>query len=338
MIRLFKTLCACGLLFSLSCASSDTATSGENPNGHASGTSTPQWALVLHGGAGVISKDKPAAEIAGYRAALQAALEEGQRRLAAGESSLDVVEAVVRQLENDPHFNAGKGAVFTHEGKHELDASIMDGRDLSCGAVTGVRTIKHPITLARKVMENTRHVFLMGDGAESYADLAGVERVPNSYFSTEKRRRALQRALQRDAAKASRKGTVGCVALDQQGNLAAATSTGGMTNKRWGRIGDSPVIGAGTWADNRNCAVSCTGTGEEYIRRSVARDLGALVEYKGMGLEKAARHIVFDKLNPDDGGLIAVSNTGEIAMTFNTAGMFRGAANSNGRFEIKIWE
>ncbi len=300
---------------------------------------SPAWALALHGGAGVIPKDLPADQIDGYRQVLRAALVEGRRRLESGGSALDAVEAVVRRLEDDPRFNAGKGAVFTHDATHELDASIMDGRDLSCGAVTGVRTIRHPITLARRVMENTRHVFLMGDGAEEFADTTKVERVPNHYFSTAKRRRSLEKALRRDdASTETRKGTVGCVALDKMGNLAAATSTGGMTNKRWGRIGDSPVIGAGTWADNNNCAVSCTGTGEEYIRRSVARDLGALVEYRAMTLEDAARHIVFDKLERGDGGLIAVSARGEIAMIFNTKGMFRGAANSMGRFDIAIWE
>lgn len=300
-----------------------------------------RFAIALHGGAGVIDKGVPAAERDAYLQSLQRALTEGRDRLARGESALAVTEAVVRILEDDPNFNAGKGAVFTEDGKHELDASIMDGKTLACGAVAGVRTVKNPITLARLVMEKTSHVLLMGDGAELFATSVGVERVDPSYFDTEKRRKALERVLEERRMKAAAeksRGTVGCVALDIHGNLAAATSTGGMTGKRFGRVGDSPVIGAGTYADNKTCAVSCTGTGEEFIRHVVAFQVSALMRYSGMALDKAARTVIFERLQPDDGGLIAVSRSGEISMPYSSAGMFRGAADSSGRFDVAIWE
>jgi beta-aspartyl-peptidase (threonine type) len=226
---------------------------------------------------------------------------------------------------------------------HELDAAIMDGRDLSCGAVAGVTTVRNPITLARKVMTDTPHVFLIGAGAEAFADQAGVERVPNSFFDTEHRREALENAKRREMEKVtasleSRYGTVGAVALDKAGNLAAATSTGGMTNKRFGRVGDVPVIGAGTYANNAPAAISATGTGEEFIRHAVAHQISAQMEFGGKTLTQAAEFVIFHKLKPGDGGIISVSKTGEIAMIFNSEGMFRGAADSNGRFEVAIWE
>jgi L-asparaginase / beta-aspartyl-peptidase len=301
----------------------------------------PRFAIAIHGGAGVIGKDTPAAERDSCTQSLQRALTEGRDRLARGESAVAVTEAVVRILEDDPNFNAGKGAVFTEDGKHELDASIMDGRTLACGAVAGVRTVKNPISLARLVMERTSHVLLMGDGAEQFATSVGVERVDPSYFDTEKRRKALERLLderKKKAAAEKPRGTVGCVALDTHGNLAAATSTGGMTGKRFGRVGDSPVIGAGTYADNTTCAVSCTGTGEEFIRHVVAFQVSALMRYSSMSLDKAARTVIFERLKPDDGGLIAVSRMGDIAMPYSSAGMFRGAADSSGRFDVAIWE
>jgi beta-aspartyl-peptidase (threonine type) len=246
-------------------------------------------------------------------------------------------------LEDDPNFNAGKGAVFTAAGTHELDASIMDGRDLSCGAVAGVRTVKNPISLARLVKEKTRHVLLATDGAEKFADEMNVERVPNSYFDTEKRRRSLDEWKQENGVADSgvrppySYGTVGCVALDAHGNLAAATSTGGMTGKRFGRVGDSPIIGAGCYANNRTCAISCTGTGEQFIRHGVAKTISDRMELAGESAHAAASHLVFQTLNPDDGGLIVVSRSGEIVMLYNSEGMFRGAADSRGRFEIGIW-
>ncbi len=302
----------------------------------------PRFALALHGGAGVIPRDTPPAEREAYLQGLQAALREGRDRLARGEPALDVVEAVVRLLEDDPQFNAGKGAVFTEDGRHELDASVMDGRTLACGAVAGVRTVRHPVSLARLVMERTPHVLLAGEGAERFADAAGVERVENAWFDTPRRRAALERFLEQrdeqDAGPDAARGTVGCVALDLHGHLAAATSTGGMTGKRFGRVGDSPVIGAGTYADDATCAVSCTGTGEEFIRHVAAHEVSALMRHAGLPLADAARTVVFDRLRPGDGGLIAVSREGEIALAFNTPGMFRGAADSAGRFEVAIWE
>jgi beta-aspartyl-peptidase (threonine type) len=301
-----------------------------------------RFAIAIHGGAGVIDRNTPEEVRRAYTAGLEKALREGRDRLARGESALDTVEAVVRILEDDPLFNAGKGAVFTEDGKHELDASIMDGRKLACGAVGAVRTVKNPISLARLVMERTPHVLLIGDGAEQFATSVGVERVDPSYFDTEPRRRGLEKLLQerkqKEGSPAKSRGTVGCVAMDTRGNLAAATSTGGMTGKRFGRVGDSPIIGAGTYASNATCAVSCTGTGEEFIRNVAAFQVAALMQYSGLGVQQAAHAVVFERLKPDDGGLIAVSHTGEIAMPYSTTGMFRGAADSGGRFEVAIWE
>jgi len=297
---------------------------------------------VIHGGAGTIPRDAPAGEADAHRRSLAAALELGSEILARGGTSLDAVEAVVRLLEDDPLFNAGKGAVFHAEGGHELDASIMDGEDLSCGAVAAVRTVRHPITLARRVMEETAHVLLVGDGAEKFADTQEVERVENSWFDTEHRREQwLERKREAEGASASdpahRFGTVGAVALDRGGHLAAATSTGGLTNKRFGRVGDSPIIGAGTYADDRTCAVSSTGTGEEFIRFGVARSISARMAYGGEDLETAARAVVEGDLAPDDGGIIAVDAQGRGVWVFTTAGMYRAAADSHGRREIRIW-
>jgi len=295
------------------------------------------WSLAIHGGAGTIPKDIPAKERDAYLASLRSALEIGRGVLAEGGSSLDAVEKVVRFLEDDPLFNAGKGAVFTHEGTHELDAAIMDGRDLSCGSVAGLKTVKNPISLARLVKERSPHVFLVGDGAEAFATEMKVERVPNSSFDTPKRRAQLEEALRQEKEEKP-KGTVGAVALDQQGNLAAATSTGGMTNKRWGRLGDVPVIGAGTYANNKTCAISATGWGEKFIRHTVAHDISALMEYSGLTLQQAADKVIHEKLEKDDGGIIGVAKDGSIALVFNSEGMYRGAADSKGRFEVKIWE
>jgi L-asparaginase / beta-aspartyl-peptidase len=311
------------------------------------------FAIAIHGGAGVISRDMPAERQEAYIRSLTEALTIGRDLLADGASSLDAAEQVVRFLEDDPLFNAGRGAVLTNTGTVELDASIMDGSNLSAGALTGLKTVKNPISLARLVMENSRHILFAGDGAEQFAEESGVERVENSYFITDDRRNQLRRAIEReevqldhsgstasmdDQAMRDRMGTVGVVALDRDGNLAAATSTGGMTNKRFGRVGDSPLIGAGTYADNRTCAVSGTGTGEEFIRNAVAYQVAAIMEYTGASLQEAADIVVHEKLKEGDGGIIAVSREGSIAMVFNSPGMYRGAANSEGLFEVKIWD
>lgn len=300
-----------------------------------------EWALAIHGGAGVIPKTMAEEEQAAYFETLREALEIGRQGLEAGDSSLDVVERVVRHLEDSPLFNAGKGAVFTHDGSHELDAAIMDGRDLSCGSVSGLRTVKNPITLARKVMTESPHVFFQGEGAEVFANEMGVERVDPEYFHVERRYQQWQQALERERESETsddKHGTVGAVALDRAGNLAAATSTGGMTNKRYGRVGDVPIIGAGTYAKNATAAISCTGFGEQFIRNTVAHDVSALVEYQGLGVEEAAKEVIHGKLNEGDGGLIAVGHDGSIALVFNSVGMFRGAADASGRFDVTIWE
>lgn len=319
------------------------------PAAEPAATSAPEYALVIHGGAGTLRKSISEQDEVEYRQRLEEALRLGQQILADGGTSLDAVEQVVRQMEDDPLFNAGRGAVFTSEGTNELDAAIMDGRDRSCGSVSGLKTVKNPITLARRVMERSKHVFLVGAGAESFADEVGVERVPPEYFFVQRRYDQWQQAVERDRAAAAepetgsaddgqgRKGTVGAVALDRHGNLAAATSTGGMTNKRFGRVGDVPVIGAGTYADNRSCAVSCTGFGEQYIRNTIARDMAALVEFGGLTPQQAADKLIHHTLNPGDGGLIAVCHDGSEIMALNTEGMFRGVADSQGRFEVHVW-
>jgi beta-aspartyl-peptidase (threonine type) len=295
----------------------------------------PKWAIAIHGGAGTIPKDLPEAQKRQYLQSLGAALKIGQGVLQQGGTSLDAVEKVIRFLEDDPLFNAGKGAVYTHEKTHELDAAIMDGRDLTCGSVAALKTVKHPISLARLVKERSPHVFLVGEGAEVFATEMKVERVPNSWFDTPKRYQDLLDALKEEPKE---HGTVGCVALDVHGNLAAGTSTGGLTNKRFGRLGDVPVIGAGTYANNKTCAISATGIGEEFIKHTVAHDISALIEYGGLTLQQAADRVIHQKLKAGDGGVIGVGRDGSIALVFNSEGMYRGAADSNGRFEVKIWE
>lgn len=304
-------------------------------------TPAPHWALAIHAGAGVISKDMPEEQRKEYYAGLEKALAAGKEVLAGGGTALDAVERVVTILEDDPLFNAGKGAVYTHEGTHELDAAIMDGSDRSAGAVTGIRTVKNPILLARGIMEKSPHVFMMGEGAEVFAERLGLERVENSYFDTERRWEALQKAIEREKAEGDwtdKFGTVGAAALDTSGHLAAATSTGGLTNKRFGRIGDVPVIGAGTYADDASCALSGTGQGEQFIRHTVARTIAALVEYEGVSCQEAAKRVIQERLEPGDGGVIGVGKNGEIVWEFNSEGMFRGAADSTGRFETRIWQ
>ncbi len=301
-------------------------------------------AIAVHGGAGVIPRDQLGPDDgASYRSGLAEALDAGYAVLAAGGRSLDAVTTAVRLLEDNPLFNAGKGAVLAHDGYAELDASIMEGRLLAAGAVTGLRHVKNPIDLARRVMENSPHVFLSGSGAEEFALSQGLTLVPNEYFVTPTRKRQLERVLQgRVQARNELQGlgTVGAVAVDAQGNVAAATSTGGMTNKRWGRIGDAPVIGAGTYANNASCAVSATGHGEYFIRSVVAYDICALVEYRGWTLEKAAKEVVHGKLvqRGGEGGIIAVDPKGNVVMQFNSPGMFRGMRDAAGRREIAIYE
>ncbi|MFM1887306.1 MAG: hypothetical protein RL026_2463 [Pseudomonadota bacterium] len=302
------------------------------------------FAIAVHGGAGVISREQLGPDGgAEYRAGIAEAVDAGYAVLEGGGSSLDAVTAAVRVLEDNPLFNAGRGAVLAHDGHAELDASIMDGRTLAAGAVTGLRHVKHPVALARRVMEQSPHVFLSGGGAEEFALSQGLELVPNDYFITPSRQRQLQRVLQGLAQprnELSGLGTVGAVAVDAQGHVAAATSTGGMTNKRWGRIGDSPVIGAGTYANDASCAVSATGHGEYFIRSVVAYDICALMEYRGWSLERAAREVVLGKLvqRGGEGGIIAVDPRGNVVMTFNSAGMFRGMRDSRGHRLVAIHE
>lgn len=295
------------------------------------------FGLVIHGGAGTITRENMSAEKeAEYISKLSAALKTGYEILEKGGSSLDAVEATIRVMEDCPLFNAGKGAVFTGEGTNELDASIMDGETHQAGAVAGVKTVKNPITAARKVMEETRHVLLAGDGADVFANEQGLEIVPNSYFHTERRFKSLMKAKEKEIEK---HGTVGCVALDKKGNLAAGTSTGGLTNKRWGRVGDSPIIGAGTYASNETCAVSGTGQGEYFIRGSVAYDIAAQMDYEKKSVQDAA-HAVVDKLTDrgGTGGVIAMDGKGNFAMPFNTEGMYRGYYFSDSELTVKIYK
>jgi beta-aspartyl-peptidase (threonine type) len=269
-----------------------------------------------------------------YRAAMKSALEIGEKILSSGGSALDAVEKTVNYLEDNPLFNAGKGAVFNHEGRNELDASIMDGSNLAAGAVTCVTDIKNPVSAARLVMTNSPHVLFSGAGASAFAKEQGLEIVPPSYFYTEKRFEELKRTLERE-----KKGTVGCCALDRNGNLAAATSTGGMTNKKNNRIGDTPIIGAGTYANNNTCAVSSTGHGEFFIRYTVAHDISALIEYKGLSVEEASDLVINTKLKNagGEGGVICLDKYGNIAMPFNTLAMFRAFATADGKTGVYIY-
>ncbi|MFO7670674.1 MAG: isoaspartyl peptidase/L-asparaginase [Bacteroidales bacterium] len=293
------------------------------------------YALVLHGGAGSMNfENLPVPGQEAYKASLDSALQLGLDILEGGGSSIDAVEKVIRYLEDHPLYNAGKGAVFTSEGKNELDASIMTGWDLNAGAVAGVTNIKNPITAARAVMEKSDHVMLAGRGAEVFASEEGLEIVDPSYFFTKKRFESLQRSQGFDKS-----GTVGCVALDRKGNLCAGTSTGGMTNKKYGRIGDSPVIGAGTYANNATCGVSATGHGEFFMRWVVAHDISALMEYKGYDVETAAREVIEKKLAKvgGSGGVICLDHFGRPAMISNTSGMFRAYGNSQGERMVAIF-
>ena len=301
-----------------------------------------KYAIVIHGGAGVMSKDKMDEKVrAEYKARLNEALELGEQLLKDGAAATDVVVKVINVMENSPLFNAGKGAVFTHDGVNELDASIMEGKTLNAGAVAGVQDIKNPINAARAVMDNSEHVMLSGKGASEFARQQGLEIVPNKYFYTERRYQSLQSLLKHERGRTQKDntGTVSCAVLDTHGNLCAGTSTGGMTNKKYGRIGDSPIIGAGTYANNKTCAVSCTGHGEYYIRLGFARDISAMMEYQNLSVTEACKKEI-GKLSELEGtgGVIAVDADGNIAMEFNTSGMFRGYIKSSGEKEIAIFE
>src|SRR5579862_3934154 len=300
-------------------------------------------AIAIHGGAGAAPRASLSSERERqYRAGLESALEQGYRVLEGGGSSLDAVTAAVRVLEDDPLFNAGRGAALTRDGAAELDAAIMDGRQQRAGAVASVRHVKNPVELARRVMEKSRHVLLVGAGAEEFALEEGFCLVPNHYFRTPERQSQLeheQRGERVSDLVPPTKGTVGAVACDRDGNLAAATSTGGMTNKRPGRVGDSPIIGAGTYAKNGVCAVSATGHGEYFIRAVAAHHVCSAVEYRGLTLAQAVHELLHDKLRRlgGDGGLIAVDASGQLVLEFTTEGMFRGARHSDGRREIAIY-
>lgn len=302
----------------------------------------PRWSLAIHGGAGTLDKAAMTPEKrAEYEAALQAALDAGAKVLADGGSAMDAVKAAIVPLEDSPLFNAGRGAVFTWDGTNELDASIMDGRDRSAGAVAGVKTVKNPILLADTVRTQSEHVFLIGAGAESFAVEKGFAVTPPEYFATPARREALERlrAEKLSALDVDHKfGTVGAVALDSHGNLAAGTSTGGMTGKRWGRVGDAPVIGAGTYADNRSCAVSATGWGEYFIRVGVAHEICARLRLAGEAPQGAADAVMADVAAlGGDGGVILVTPQGDALFSFNTTGMYRGRATSAGVNEVAIF-
>lgn len=311
--------------------------------------------IVIHGGAGAIARQAMSAEKERhYNQVLAGIVERGQAILAAGDGALDAVTEAVRLLEECPLFNAGKGAVFTHQGGHELDAGIMDGRTLAAGAVCGVTHIRNPVLAARAVMEHSPHVMFSGNGAQAFAFAHGLERVEPEFYYTAERYAQLQRALADDAGAIldhdapsggdpldpDRKfGTVGAVACDRFGHLAAATSTGGMTNKQTGRVGDSPIIGAGCYADNATAAVSCTGSGEVFIRAVAAYDVGARMAYGGLSLQEAAGRVIFDKITAlgGSGGLIAVDAAGNVALPFNSEGMYRGVGYVGSTPDIGIY-
>ena len=299
-------------------------------------TRSNKYTIVIHGGAGTISKNLPDSVKKAYTDALAHALTIGKDILVKGGKSIDAVEAVIQYFETDPKFNSGIGAVYTSDGKHELDACVMEGQDLSIGAVAGVKHIAHPIKLARLVMEKTPHVLFAGEGADLLGKKFGLKWVDNSYFDTPHRKKAWEQwKAKMDKEK---HGTVGCVCLDEYGNIAAGTSTGGLTGKMPGRVGDSPICGAGTYANNKTCGISGTGTGELYIRHNLAFNISALMEYKGYALQQAEDEMIHRRLKPGDGGVIGVDKDGNYAFSFNTQGMFRGVATSTGIFEVKIWE
>ena len=312
-------------------------------------TQTNTFAIVIHGGAGNITPENLSAERQEeYKIKLVEAVTTGYNILKKGGSSLDAVEQTIHVLEDSPLFNAGKGAVFTNAETNELDASIMDGKTLNAGASAGTKTVKNPISLARAIMEKSPHVMFIGQGAETFAKEQSLELVSPDYFSTEKSLNSLKKLKERENSTAflSTKendwkfGTVGCVALDKKGNLAAGTSTGGMTNKRWGRVGDVPIIGAGTYANNATCGISATGWGEFFIRNVAAHDISAMMEYKGLTLEEAAKEEIQNKIPKlgGDGGIVSIDKYGNIVMEFNTSGMFRASMDENGELFVGMFK
>lgn len=314
----------------------------------------PTFGIVIHGGAGtILRKNMTPEKEQEYRAVLAEAIQVGHRILKAGGSSQEAVEKTIHVMEDSPLFNAGKGAVLNAEGSIELDASFMRGDNLDAGAISGVKTIKHPISAAIQVMEASPHVMLSGGGADTFAAAQGLEIVAPEYFFTERRINALKRVQEAAAAKETswtpeernflehqRYGTVGCVALDLSGNLAAGTSTGGMTNKKWNRIGDAPIIGAGTYANNATCAISATGWGEFFIRSVVAHDISALMEYKGLTIQEAAYEVIHNKVAKlgGDGGVVGIDRNGKPMMEMNTPGMYRAHMDAAGNLEVKIYQ
>jgi beta-aspartyl-peptidase (threonine type) len=290
------------------------------------------WAIAIHGGAGTMPRDMPGERVETYHRALAAALEAGVSLLDEGASAMDAVTVAVQTLEDDPLFNAGVGAVLCRDGRHHLQAGIMDGRNRAFGGVAAVERIRNPILVARRLADDGPTVFLAGPGADLWAEREGFAMVSNTTFTTEQRIRSLERH------RAEAMGTVGAVALDRHGNLAAATSSGGRTGQLPGRVGDVPVVGAGTFADNERGAISGTGKGEQFIRYTVAASIAEAIRRDGLGAEAAARSVVDGVLMTGDGGVIVVAPSGEIAMVYNTAGMYRGAADAAGRFEVGIWE
>ncbi len=339
-----RLLCMCILFAPLAAMSAESTTAPDHP-----------IAIVIHGGAGTITRKDMTPEMeAQYRAALKQALEAGYAVLKSGGASLDAVQAAIRVMEDNPLFNAGKGSVFAHNGKNEMDAAIMDGVTLKAGAVAGVEHIKNPIDLARMVMDKTPHVLLIGEGAEEFARSQGMQMMPASYFYTQRRWDELQKALKAEqtggpsasaeqypGTTAHGYGTVGAVAMDRRGELAAGTSTGGLTNKYYGRVGDSPIIGAGTYANDASCGVSGTGTGEYFMRLVLAKSISDLMLYKGMPVAQAADQLVMHDLvqlaGKDTGGAIAMDKDGNIAMPFNTEGMYRGYIDTAGHEVVKIY-
>jgi beta-aspartyl-peptidase (threonine type) len=315
-------------------------------------TAQKKFGIILHGGAGTITRENMTSEMEeAYSAKLTEALETGYKILENGGTSLDAVEKTINIMEDSPLFNSGKGAVFANNGMNELDASIMDGKTLNAGAVAEVHHIKNPISLARLVLDKSKHVLLAGEGAEIFAKMNGVEMVDQSYFYTERRWQSLQRAKEREESSGDQSyignpdpthkfGTVGVAALDKNGNLAAGTSTGGLTNKRYGRIGDSPIIGAGTYANNYTCAVSGTGEGEYFIRLNVTKDISDLMQYKNLTLKAAAKEVIMNKLTSlgGTGGVIAIDKEGNIAMPFNTKGMYRAYHLEGGEPVVKFYK
>ena len=349
-----KILLLFSLILFISC-NENTSESAENPDPASEKSvendSLPNFGIVIHGGAGTILKENMSDSLEqAYKTKLEEAIRTGHEILANGGTALEAVQRTINVMENSELFNSAKGAVFTNEGKNELDASIMDGATLNAGAVAGVTNVKNPINLAYEVMVNSEHVLLSGKGAEQFAKEQGLEIVDFEYFYTERRFRAMERAREREKSenktafydafiKDEKFGTVGCAALDKDGNLAAGTSTGGMSNKKYNRIGDSPIIGAGTYANNKTCAVSSTGWGEYFIRGVVAYDISALMEYKGLSLHEAARKVIQEKLPAlgGDGGIVAIDHDGNVAMEFNTAGMYRATMNKDGELSIGIY-